>query len=378
MLGIIIGVASVIAMLSIGSGAKTLIDKRIEGLGTNCVFVWPGRKKGRNRGAEGTEAKLVVEDWRSLDDLPEVMESAPIVMHYGQMVYGSANWQTSVYGTTPEYLTVRNWPLSEGRMFNTNEIASANTVCVLGVKVRDELFGSANPIGETIRIGNLPFRVIGLLSEKGSSSYGSRDDVVMVPYTTVMRKLDNTQQLSYMALSAHSKDDVQALEKVAVEFLNQRYNIEDPENGGFGAFNQAEATEMADKSTKIFSLLLGGIASISLLVGGIGIMNIMLVSVTERTREIGIRMAVGARGRDILAQFLVEAVILSLLGGALGVLAGAGLAYVIASYAGWPPTISESSVLIAFGTSASIGVFFGFYPAISASRLDPIEALRYE
>ena len=378
MLGIIIGVGSVIAMLSIGSGAKSLIDKRIEGLGTNCVFVWPGRKKGRNRGAEGGESTLVVKDWKALDRLPEVLTSAPIAMHFGQMVYGSANWQSSVYGTTPEYLLVRNWPVAEGRMFNRNEIASANTVCVLGVKVKQELFGSANPIGETIRIGNLPFRVIGILSEKGASSYGSRDNVVMVPYTTVMRKLKNTQRVSYLALSARSKEEVKPLEKIAVDFLNQRYNITDPSNGGFGAFNQAEASDMADKSTKIFSLLLGGIASISLLVGGIGIMNIMLVSVTERTREIGIRMAVGARGRDILSQFLVEAVILSLLGGALGILLGGGLSHLIASYAGWPPTISTGSIIIAFGTSASIGVFFGFYPAISASRLDPIEALRYE
>lgn len=373
MLGIIIGVGAVIAMLSIGSGARYLVEQRIQKMGTNAVFVWPGFKRGRNRGADADQVKLTVEDWEAINRLPEVASSAPISMMSGEIVAGNANWTTVVYGTTPSYLYQKDWKLLSGRVFNETEIQSADNVAILGIKVSQELFGSADPVGETIRIRNRPFKVVGLLEEKGV-----RDNSVFTPYTTLLRKLNRRGKIRYLSLSAHSKNEVKKLEKIAVDFLNQRYNVQDTKNGGFGAFNQAEATEAADKSTKIFSMLLGGIASISLVVGGIGIMNIMLVSVTERTREIGIRMAVGARGRDILAQFLVEAIALSLLGGALGILLGVGLSSIIASYAGWPPIITPGSVLLAFGTSAGIGVFFGFYPALSASRLDPIQALRHE
>ena len=249
---------------------------------------------------------------------------------------------------------------------------------VLGAEVRKELFGSADAVGTRIRVKNLPFKVIGVLSELGSSGFGSRDNTALIPYTTLMTKLERRDSLNFLALTAHSQGEVKELETVVTGFLNQRYNVTDPENGGFGAFNQAEATEKADESSKIFTMLLGGIASISLVVGGIGIMNIMLVSVTERTREIGSRMAVGARGRDILAQFLTEAVVLSVAGGALGILVGYGLSRLIAGFAGWPPIVSLESIVLAFGTSAGIGIFFGFYPALAASRLDPIQALRHE
>ncbi len=378
MLGIIIGVAAVIAMLSIGSGARHLIDKRIESMGTNAVFVWPGFKRGRNRGTEGSGVKLTVEDWKAVDRLPEVASSAPIVFSSGELIYGSANWTCSIQGTTSVYFYQKDWAFESGRPFSQREIQAAENVVVLGSTVRAELFGASDPVGSTIRIKNLPFKVIGVLAELGSSGHGSRDNTAMIPYTTLMKKLERRDTISYLSLSAHSREDVKRLEKVATGFLNARYNIEDPDNGGFGAFNQAEASDAAAQSTKIFSMLLGGIASISLVVGGIGIMNIMLVSVNERTREIGIRMAVGARGRDIMSQFLVEAMALSLLGGALGVLLGFGLSHLIASFAGWPPIVTAESVLISFGTSAGIGVFFGFYPAFLASRLDPIQALRHE
>lgn len=378
MLGIIIGVSAVIAMLSIGSGARHMIEQRIQAMGTNAVFIWPGSRRGRNRGAEGSQSKLTVADWQAVSRLPEVATAAPVIMTGVEMVNGAASWNTRVIGSTPVYAYQRNWVLESGRLFNDREIQSGDNVVVLGAEVRKELFGSTDPVGTTIRVKNLPFKVVGVLSELGSSGFGSRDNTALIPYTTLMTKLERRDTLNFLALTAHTQGEVKNLETVATEFLNQRYNVSDPENGGFGAFNQAEATEKANESSKVFSMLLGGIASISLVVGGIGIMNIMLVSVTERTREIGIRMAVGARGRDILAQFLTEAIVLSIAGGGLGIVLGYGLSRLIASFAGWPPIVSLESIVLAFSTSAGIGVFFGFYPALAASRLDPIQALRHE
>lgn len=378
MLGIVIGVAAVIAMLSIGSGARYLVEQRIQSLGTNAVFVWPGWRRGRDRGGDTKQASITVEDWRVLSGLPEVASAAPMVMSSGELVSGNNNWNCSIYGSSPEWLIQKNRTLSSGRVFNEREIQSADNVIILGEETRKELFGAVDPVGQNIRVRNLPFKVIGVLNEVGTSGFGSNDSMGLVPYTTAMSKLSRQTHLDYLSLSAHSRGEVKRLEKVAIEFLNQRHNVADPKDGGFEAFNQAEASEKADESTKIFSALLGGIASISLVVGGIGIMNIMLVSVTERTREIGIRMAVGARGRDVLAQFLTEAIVLSLLGGAVGILCGYGLTRLIASFAGWPPILSTESIVLAFGTSAGIGIFFGFYPAFSASKLDPIQALRHE
>ena len=378
MLGIIIGVGAVIAMLSIGNGAKLSVEERLSSMGTNAVHIWPGFRRGRNRGAAGSGLKMTVADWQAVDALPEVFMSCPIAQSSAQMVNGAANWNSSITGTTPSYLQLRNWPISEGRMFTESEINAATNVCVLGAETRRELFGSSDPVGETIRIKNLPFRVIGLLKEKGTGGFGGRDDIVLIPYTTQMRKLSGQDSLSYLSIQAAEADDVESLETIVVEFLNQRYHVTDPENGGFGAFNMAELSKQLGESTRIFTMLLGGIASVSLLVGGIGVMNIMLVSVTERIREIGIRMAIGARGRDILSQFLMEAVVLSLTGGVMGIVLGLGVSQLIASKAGWPSVVSQDSILLAFGTSVGIGVFFGFYPALSASRLDPIEALRHE
>lgn len=378
MLGMIIGVSAVIAMLSIGTGAQVMVKQQMEAMGTNSVHFYPGWRRGRGRGggAGGARTLISVKDWKAVDALPEVMVSCPMVTNGAQLIYGSSNWNTSVYGTTEGYLVIRNWEMAEGRFFTKSEIDLAANVVVLGAEVRNELFGSANALGETIRIKNLPFKVIGLLQEKGNSGGGSRDNSVCIPYTTDMQKVSGQDYLDSISCAAPTREKAQALEKTVVDFLNQRHRVEDPEDGGFEAHNLAEASQAADESTEIFKMLLGGIASVSLLVGGIGIMNIMLVSVTERVREIGIRMAVGARGRDILAQFLTEAVVLSLAGGGLGVLLGWGVATLVAKLVGWPAIVSASSVVLAFGTSALIGIFFGFYPALSASKLDPIEALR--
>lgn len=378
MLGIIIGVGAVIAMLSIGHGAKLAVEERIAGMGTNTVHVWPGFRRGRSRGAAGSGLRMTEADWKAVDALPEVLASCPIVSTSTSLVVGSANWTSTVTGTSPAYLEVRAWPLLSGRMFSESEVHAGANVVVLGSEVRKELFGSVDPVGQSVRIKNIPFRVIGVLIEKGNSGFGSRDNSVLVPYTTHMRKLSRAEGLDYMSLQAARREDVKSLETLVVKFLNERHKVADPAVGGFGAFNMAEVSEAANESTRIFTLLLGGIASVSLLVGGIGVMNIMLVSVTERIREIGIRMAIGARGQDILAQFLVEAVVLSVAGGVIGIVLGMGVSHLISQIAQWPSVVSAQSIWLAFGTSVGIGVFFGFYPALSASRLDPIQALRSE
>lgn len=377
MLGIIIGVGAVVAMLSIGAGAQAAVEKNLSSLGVNTVEVYPGYRRGRSRGAEGAQRKLVVADWKALRRLEKVKSSYPSVGTNSQVIYGSSNWSTNVVGSSPEYFDIMNWPAAQGRTFTESESNSAALVVVLGKKVALELFGGTDPVGETVRIKGFPFRVVGVLEEKGGSAWRNRDDVVVIPYLVVVTRLKGENRLGSITLQAHSPEEVGELERVAVQFLNQRYNIDDEEEG-FQSYNRDEATSVVGESTRAFSLLLGGVASVSLLVGGIGIMNIMLVSVTERVREIGIRMAVGARGRDILSQFLLEAVLISVLGGAVGIALGAWVAHWLAGLAGWPTIISNSAVLLAFGTSAFIGIFFGFYPAYQASRLDPIQALRKE
>ena len=376
MLGIIIGVAAVIAMLSIGNGAQAAITESINKMGTNTVEISPGSRRGPERGDEKAQRVLVEADWHTVSHLPGIQAGSPVTQTMSTLVYGRANWNTRVVGVGEEYLEVTSWPMESGRSFNSMEIRGSQNVVVLGQEVRNELFGAADPIGETIRIQNFPFKVIGLLSEKGSSGgWMSEDNRVLVPYTTANDKIMGRDRLNNIILKAASADEVEDLGIMATALLNNKYNIEG-NAGGYNAETSAQANETAAASVKMFSYLLGGVASVSLLVGGIGVMNIMLVSVTERIREIGIRMAIGARGRDILAQFLVESIVLSLLGGALGIVLGVSISAKVAGLAGWPTIVSNSSIILAFGTSAFIGVFFGFYPALSASRLDPIEALR--
>ena len=376
MLGIIIGVAAVVAMLSIGAGAQAAVEANLTSLGVNTIELSPGYRRGRQRGVEGNSVQMTVADWRALERLPGVESSFPLRTSSAQLVYGSANWNCGVRGTTNEFFTIQNWDISRGRVFTDSEVNSGSMVCVLGLKPATELFGGTDPVGETIRIKGFPFRVVGVLAEKGGSGWSNRDDIVIVPYVTLLGRLVGEVHISSVTLQAHSKDEVEELGQQAVDLLNQRHRIENPKEGGFESYNQAANASVVGDSTRIFSTLLGGVASVSLLVGGIGIMNLMLVSVTERVREIGIRMAVGARGQDILTQFLTEAVLISIAGGAVGLLLGAGIAHWVAGLAGWPTIISESSVLLAFGTSAFVGIFFGFYPAFRASKLDPIEALR--
>jgi len=380
MLGIIIGVAAVIAMLSIGNGARIAVQNRISSMGTNSVHIYGGSRPASGaRQGRGTGIRMKPDDWRAIETLPTVAMACPVIEGPSQLVYGSANWGTRYTGSTPNYTTIRSWPIERGRMFTDAEVRASACVCLLGQEVAKKLFGATDPLDKTIRVGNLPFKVIGLMTEKGETGWGSsRDDIFIVPYTTAMRKLRGITTIDSISATAAREDQVSAVEEQIINLLKQRYNARPDDNDAFYAYNQAEIAKAAEESTKVFSTLLGGIASVSLLVGGIGIMNIMLVSVTERIREIGIRMAVGARGIDILMQFLVESVVLSVIGGAIGIALGIGVSVVVARLASWPAVISEASVLISFFFAAMVGVFFGFYPALQASKLDPIQALRHE
>jgi len=331
------------------------------------------------RGGRNTGLRLNARDWQAIKLLPTVTDSCPIVTGSASLVYNSFNWNTSYTGTTGSFLTIRGWSVAQGRFFTGAETVSCANLAVLGKTVANKLFGATDPLDKMIRVGNQPFRVIGVMEEKGEASWGaSKDDSFLLPYTTAQRKLKGNQQIDGISAVAKTAEQVKALEEQIIITLKARYNCRLDDKDAFYAKNQAEEMKTADESTRVFTILLGGIASVSLLVGGIGIMNIMLVSVTERVREIGIRMALGARSRDILLQFLVESVLLSLLGGALGIALGAYTSVTIASMADWPAVISESSVILSFGFAAAIGVFFGFYPALQASKLDPIQALRSE
>ena len=381
MLGIIIGVATVISMLAIGTGARTSVESTINSLGTNMLFVSPGSvtQGGVRSGAYG-RSTLTADDVSAMaKECPSVLAAVPMTSNGAQIVYANQNWQTQVSGAGVDYPVARNWPLTKGRFFLEDEVRSGAKVAVLGQVVVDQLFGSEDPIDRTIRVRNVPMRVVGVLAEKGDSAMGnSQDDTVVVPYTTAMKRLFRLQFLRYAIVSARSKDLVEKAKSEISALMRQRHRIGPGEEDDVSIRTQAEFAQTAAASARIFTMLLGGIASVSLLVGGIGIMNIMLVSVTERIREIGIRMALGARSQDILLQFLVESVMLSLLGGTLGIMLGYGISKGAARFSEWPLMVSSESVVIAFGFSAVVGVFFGLYPAFKASRLDPIEALRHE
>jgi putative ABC transport system permease protein len=381
MLGIIIGVGAVIAMVGIGNGAKAQVQARIAALGQNVIMVFSGSV---NRGGVftgfGGAGTLTVEDAQAIErEVPGVAAVSPEVRSGAQIMAGNNNWSTSIMGEGVGYLAIRQWDVDDGTMFTELDVRAAAKVCVLGKTTADKLFPEEDPVGKTIRIRNVPMKVLGVLKPKGASMFGSdQDDTVIVPYTTGMKRFAGVTTLRSINVQAATADQMSEVQNSIAELLRERHRIQPGRDDDFMLRNQQEIAEAMSATTEVMTALLAAIASVSLLVGGIGIMNIMLVSVTERTREIGIRMAVGARGRDILLQFLIEAVALSSTGGVLGILSGISGAKLITMIKQWPTLVSINSVVIAFAFSAAVGVFFGFYPARKASRLDPIDALRYE
>jgi putative ABC transport system permease protein len=381
MLGIIIGVGAVIAVVSIGQGAQYLVQQGIQAMGTNAVFIAAGsnRAGGVRRGYGGVKT-LTVDDMNAiLNEIPLIKQAAPALQSRQQVVYGDQNWNTSITGTTPNYFDIRTWPVQAGSVFSDEEVALAANVCVIGTTVEKILFVNENPIGKTIRIGNLPFRVDGVLESKGQNVTGQdQDDIIFAPYTTVQRKFEGITWLQFIAASAVSqKASLAAVDPIA-SLLRERHRIRPGSDDDFLIRTQADIADLQNQTQSTMTMLLGGIASVSLLVGGIGIMNIMLVSVTERTREIGVRMAVGATEKDVRLQFLVEAVTLSMMGGAIGIVFGLVGSALITNLLSWPTLISGKAIVAAVIFSTLVGVIFGYYPAHKAAQLDPIEALRYE
>jgi putative ABC transport system permease protein len=384
MLGIIIGVGAVITMLAVGTGASQRIAEQISSIGSNLIMILPGATtSGGVRMGSGTQPTLTTADAEAIKkECPAVANVAPILSGVAQVVYGHENWSTGVEGTTPDMLIVRDWPLTLGRSFTEQDVKSAAKVCILGQTVVDNLFGDMDPVGQIVRIKKVPFTVVGVLAEKGQSPHGrDQDDTVLVPVTTAQKKLFGTTfpgMVRIIMVKAKSTDDLPAAEREINELLRQRHRIGPKQDNDFTVRNLTSIMQTAEQSTKVMTILLGAIASVSLLVGGIGIMNIMLVSVTERTREIGIRMAIGAKTWDIRLQFVIEALILSMIGGVAGIVLGISGSEAISLIAGWTTVVSPLSVFLAFGFSGLVGIFFGFYPAYKASLLDPIDALRYE
>jgi putative ABC transport system permease protein len=379
-LGIIIGVACVIAMIGVGQGSQAAIQAQISALGTNFLMIFPGVATQSGARIFTGQSTITDDDVAAVKaECPAVAYVTPVSRSAAQVVYGNLNWGTSVQGVGVEWPFVRSWNVEKGTFFGDSEIRAAAKVCVLGSTVATSLFENQDPVGQSVRIKNFPFRVVGVLETKGGNTMGQdQDDTVIAPYTTVMRLLKKTTKIDMFMASAVSRNSVDEAQKEIEALLRQRHRLGPGQDSDFMIRSQQEIAQTADQTSKTLSLLLASAASISLLVGGIGIMNIMLVSVTERTREIGIRMAIGAKGRDILTQFLIEAVTLSIAGGAIGIALGIGASRFLAWKAQWPILLSPGAILLAFGFSAAIGIFFGFYPARTAARLDPIDALRYE
>ncbi len=381
MLGIIIGVGAVIAMVAVGQGATSAVESQIASLGTNILIVFPSATNmgGVSSGA-GAAQTLTLDDVQAMaDQCPAVAFVSPQTRTNRQVVARNLNWSTSIQGGNTDYFRIRDWRLEGGDFFTDADVRGATKVCVIGKTVADNLYPGESPVGEMIRISKLPFKVIGVLSAKGQNAMGQdQDDIIIAPFATVQKKIQGVDFVGTVVMSAVTQDKIPEAQTEVTELLRARHRLQDWQDNDFTIRNQTDIAAAATSTSSIMTVLLGSIASVSLLVGGIGIMNIMLVSVTERTREIGIRMAIGARRRDILLQFLLEAVLLSVLGGLIGVVIGMTSSKLISTFAGWPVVVSAASVGLAFAFSAAVGMFFGFYPAQKASGLSPIEALRYE
>ena len=381
MLGMIIGVAAVITMVALGTGAQTSIESQIQSAGTNMIMVSAGNfQQGGVRQGQGNASTLTPDDAAAIQNVQGVQYKAAGVNTRGQVIAGNLNWGTQIQGTDVDLPIIRSWPAKEGAFFTPTDVATASKVAVLGSVVRDQLFGAdVNPVGQVIRLNNQPFTVSGVMSSKGQSGMGQdQDDVVFIPYTTVMKKMRGITFIQQVTVSAASASDTSATADRIATLLRTRHKIQTGDPDDFMVRTMEEMASVRVQATQTMTSLLAGIAGVSLLVGGIGIMNIMLVSVTERTREIGLRMAIGARSRDVLLQFLVEAVVLSLFGGGIGIAMGFALAQGVTLWQGWPTAVSPNAVVVAFAFAAMTGIFFGFYPARKAAALDPIDALRFE
>ncbi|MFN7138485.1 MAG: ABC transporter permease [Limisphaerales bacterium] len=381
MLGVMIGVGAVIAMIAIGNGAKAQVEAQIAALGQNVILILSGNvsRSGFSMGF-GSAGTLTKQDYEAIRrEISGINGVSPEVRTSAQVAAGNQNVNTTIYGVGEEYVDIRAWQIASGGNFTETDVRSANKVALIGRTTAQTLFGDADPVGQIIRIKNAPFTVTGLLAPKGMSMMGSdQDDVVLVPYTSAMVRLTGTTTFRSFSVQASSPQMLSDVQTQITELLRQRHNIGEGKDDDFIVRTQQEISETATATSKVMTMLLGAVAGVSLLVGGIGIMNIMLVSVTERTREIGVRMSIGARGSDIMRQFLIEAVTLSVGGGLIGIALGIGGASLVSAKFGWNTLVSIESIVMAFAFSAAIGVFFGYYPARKASRLDPIEALRYE
>jgi len=382
-LGIIIGVGAVIAMVGIGNGAKAQVEAQVASLGQNVIQVSAGSSSSHSsvRLGLGSSSTLTVDDADALErEIADVVVVSPEVRITTQVVAGNRNWSTQIYGESPDYFSIRQWPLEDGAIFTEQDVRGATKVAVIGSLAAEELFGDEDPVGEIVRIKNVPFTVVGVLTSKGASASGSdQDDDIIIPYTSAMKRVIGQQtNLRRINVQAADADALEEVETQITALLRQRHHIETGKDDDFIVRDQQEIAEAATATARTMTLLLGAVAGVSLIVGGIGIMNIMLVSVVERTREIGIRLAVGARSRDILRQFLMEAFALSSIGGGIGIVLGISASECLSLVAEWPTLVSLEAVVIAFLFSAAVGIFFGFYPARKASLLDPIEALRYE